>query len=139
MRLHPGLHRFKFHIDCDFHFLGNIFPDNFRNFDPVILPGSVNARIDEDWIDPVVGMRWTNALSEQWNLRLRGDIGGFGAASDFTWSAAVGLQYRFSKLFAVELQYKALGVDYEGSRGSPDFFRYDTITHGPLLGVSFEF
>ena len=64
----------------------------------------------------------------------------FGVESDFSWTTAIGLHYRISDVTSVELQYKALGVDYdEGTRGTPGFFSYDTITHGPLIGVSFEF
>ena len=38
------------------------------------------------------------------------------------------------------MQYKALWVDYEnGTPGSPDFFQYDTVTHGPLLGIIYKF
>lgn len=110
------------------------------NFDPVILPGSVNARIDEDWIDPVVGMRWTNALSEQWNLRLRGDIGGFGVGSDFSWSASATALYSMSDRFVLEFGYKAIDVDYDnGNASDQGFFAYDATTHGPLLGLIIEF
>lgn len=33
-----------------------------------------------------------------------------------------------------------VGVDYRsGFRGTRSYFQYDTITHGPLLGMTFEF
>jgi hypothetical protein len=38
----------------------------------------------EDWVDPIVGGRWTVPLSEKVTLITRGDIGGFGAGSDLT-------------------------------------------------------
>ena len=110
------------------------------NIDPLILPGSLNARIDEDWIDPVVGIRWTNALSEQWNLRLRGDIGGFGVGSDFSWSASATALYTMSDRFVLEFGYKAIDVDYDnGNASDQGFFAYDATTHGPLLGLIIEF
>ena len=60
--------------------------------------------------------------------------------SDFSWSLAVGAIYRLNDTIAIEAQYKSLFVDYdEGYRGAPGFFAYDTVSHGPLLGVSFQF
>ena len=38
-----------------------------------------------DWIDPIVGGQVNFDLTEQFFIVLRGDIGGFGAGSDFAW------------------------------------------------------
>ena len=108
--------------------------------DPAILPGSLNPRIDESWVDPIIGMRWTNQLSDNWDLLLRGDVGGFGIASDFTWSATATALYSFSDRFVLELGYRALDVDYDnGNASDQGFFAYDTTTHGPLLGLLIRF
>jgi len=108
--------------------------------DPAILPGSLNPRIDEGWVDPIIGMRWSNQLSDNWDLRLRGDVGGFGIASDFTWSASATALYSFSDRFVLELGYRALDVDYDnGNASDQGFFAYDTTTHGPLLGLLIRF
>jgi hypothetical protein len=110
------------------------------SFDPVIHPGSTSTRIDEDWIDPIVGLRWTNELSSRWDLRLRGDMGGFGISSDFTWSASASALFRMNDRFVLELAYKALDVDYDNGKASDQgFFAYDTTTHGPLVGLVIEF
>jgi hypothetical protein len=38
------------------------------------------------------------------------------------------------------VEYKALGVDFDNDKpGTPDFFAYDAIAHGPLLGIVFRF
>ena len=108
--------------------------------DPAILPGDITRKIDASWIDLVVGARWTRPLSERWNLSIKGDVGGFGVESDFTSSLAVGAVYSFSNRYALDLQYKALWVDYEdGNVGRPNFFAYDTVTHGPIVGFQFNF
>jgi opacity protein-like surface antigen len=102
--------------------------------------GSGGRGRDVDWVDPVIGAKAQFPLGGRWSCSVRGDVGGFGVESDFSWTAAAGVLYRFSERFSVELQYKATGVDYdEGVRGSPGYFSYDTITHGPLLGMSIEF
>lgn len=108
--------------------------------DPAIISGSLNFRINAGWVDPIVGMRWTNQLSDSWDIRLRGDIGGFGIASDFTWSASASALYSFSDRFVLELAYRALDVDFDNGKASDQgFFAYDTTTHGPLLGLLIRF
>jgi hypothetical protein len=108
--------------------------------DPDILPGTISTSIDEDWVDPVVGVRYTRPISEKWQVVLRGGVGGFSVGSDFTALAAGGILYSFTETFSLDLQYKALWVDYEtGTKGDPGYFAYDTVTHGPLVGLKIEF
>jgi hypothetical protein len=108
--------------------------------DPLVLPGTVTASVDEDWVDPVVGMRFFTPMSEKWKLALRGDVGGFGAGSDFTAAADAGVFYSFSETVSLDVKYRAIWVDYEdGTKGTPGYFAYDTVTHGPFLGLKVDF
>jgi hypothetical protein len=86
------------------------------------------------WADPLVGARLRAALWEKLSVAVLGDVGGFGAASDFTWQAYVGFIYQFTDRWSAKLGYRAIGVDYES-----DGFRLDIIEHGPLIGVGFRF
>lgn len=107
---------------------------------PAVLPGDVVRKVDASWIDLIIGARWTHQLNNRWSLMLRGDVGGFGVESDFTSSFAVGAVYEFSQHYALDLQYKALWVDFEdGSPGQSGYFSYDTVTHGPIVGFQFNF
>ena len=106
--------------------------------DPAILPGTLTGSVEEDWVDLIIGARWINPVSERWSFLLKGDIGGGGA--DFTWGGDVGFRWRFGKSTELDLRYKALAVDYEtGTPGQPGYFQYDTITHGPVIGLVFNF
>jgi len=108
--------------------------------DPAVLPGAASSSVEEDWVDLVIGARWTNPLNDKWRLNLRGDIGGLGLESDFTSALAVGLHYQMTQSMDLDLQYKATWVDFEsGPPGQPGFFKYDTLTHGPVVGVIFNF
>jgi len=112
--------------------------DNDFDIDHQAIPGAIN--IEEDWIDPVVGARWTTALNENWNFSMYGTIGGFGVASDLTASGSVGVKYVINDLLDLDLQYKALWADYaSGTKGQQGYFAYDTTTYGPIIGLNFKF
>jgi len=108
--------------------------------DPAWLPGSASAQQQEDWIDPFLGARAYFDLAEDWTFFIRGDIGGFGIASDFTALGNLGVMYNITKTIILDIQYKALWVDYEnGTKNTPGYFAYDTVTHGPIIGLIFQF
>ena len=108
--------------------------------DPAVLPGTAAFEIEEDWVDLILGVRWSKPVNDQWTMHLRGDIGGFGVASDFTSTLSAGFHYKMTESTDLDLQYKATWVDFEtGAPGQSGYFRYDTVTHGPLIGVIFKF
>lgn len=109
-------------------------------FDPGAINGSLTAAVSEDWVDPVVGLRWTQSLGDRWQLRLRGDIGGFGVGADSTWSASATAFYSFNDRYVLEFGYKGTDVDYDNDKaGGPGAFAYDTTTYGPVIGLAINF
>ena len=96
-----------------------------------------------DWVDGIVGLRYTHILNDNWKLRVHGDIGGGGA--DITYGASVGIIYVVNDLVDIDVKYKATWVDYEeGEKGlgtllNRDYFSYDTVTHGLIVGINFKF
>ena len=98
----------------------------------------VHREVNEDWIDFVVGARWIQNLNKNWKMYVSADVGAGG--SDFTASAVAGIRYQINDLLDVDLQYKALWVDYEdGTSGASDYFKYNTTTQGPMIGLNFKF
>ncbi len=96
---------------------------------------------DRDWVDPIVGARVKQPLSEKFHLDVWGDVGGFGVESDLTWSATAVLGYDFDlfKLPAtVYAGYRAVGWDHTEGSGA-DRFEWDVILHGPMLGLVLRF
>lgn len=103
-------------------------------------PLDVSFKRTEEWVDPVIGARYIFRLGSRWRANLQIDVGGFGISSDFTWNVLGGVIYEYSDSFEIALQYRYLDVDYDrGTPGTPDFFKYDVATHGPLLGAIFRF
>lgn len=109
--------------------------------DFVIRPeNNFNKEVESDWIDPVVGVRWIRNIDDKWTFLAQADIGGFGLGSDFTSSVQSGVMYKISDLMTVDLKYKATWVDFEeGNTGQQGYFAYDTVTHGTVIGLAFNF
>lgn len=104
------------------------------------LEQRLSASVNEDWVDFVVGLRWFSHLSENWTFELYGDIGGLDFASEFTSKVKLGVQWQMTELLTLDVKYVATWVDYEdGTPGEPGYFSYDTVTHGPVLGLAFTF
>jgi hypothetical protein len=95
-----------------------------------------------DWLDPVIGMRFRHQVAPGQKLTVRGDIGGFGVGSDFSWQAMATYDMRLltAATHAVDayLGYRALYVDY--TKGSGDAkYQYDMLQHGPVMGLAVRF
>lgn len=95
-----------------------------------------------DWIDPFIGGRFRHTLAPGQEVVVRGDLGGFGAGSDFTWQAIATYNWQMCQFAGMEIDgyvgYRALSVDYEQGSGLKQY-EYDVIQHGPLLGVMSRF
>lgn len=90
-----------------------------------------------EWVDPVVGLRVRHQFSPGQELQLRGDIGGFGVGSDFSWQLFGGYSFALGDSWSGVVGYRALSVDFseESSNGTRGI---DLIQHGPVVGVSYR-
>lgn len=101
---------------------------------PAIGIRSASHGEDFSWMDPVVGVRAFLPLTENLSLQALGEVGGFGAGSDHTWSALATINYVFSDHLSASAGYKVLDVDYDhGGRV------YDARLSGPVLGLTYRF
>jgi hypothetical protein len=95
---------------------------------------------DLEWVDPVVGGRMRHQFASGSEFNLEGDVGGFGAGSDFSWQAVATYGFDvnvFNTTMRSVVGYRALSVDYSqtGAHGRNGL---DWIQHGPVLGVAFR-
>lgn len=86
------------------------------------------------WVDALFGARFRYRWRDHWQIQWQGDIGGFGAGSQWTWQWTAALRDKLSYRWSASLGYKALRVDYH-RRGH--FF--NSVLRGPALGVSYRF
>ena len=106
-----------------------------------VLPAGteeVTASASKIWFDPILIARISADVKDKWLFQFRGDLGGFGVGSDFTWQLQAYAGYRFSKLFQLTAGYRILSIDYD--KGSDaDRFIYKVDTFGPVIRVGFNF
>jgi hypothetical protein len=95
---------------------------------------------DLEWVDPVVGGRVRHMFASGSEFNLEGDVGGFGAGSDFSWQAVATYGFDvnvFNTTMRSVLGYRALSVDYS-QNDAHGRSGLDWIQHGPVLGVAFR-
>jgi hypothetical protein len=91
----------------------------------------------KDLLDPIIGANYIWKITDKWNLKLHGDIGGFGIGSDFSWQAAGIIDFWPWKHVGFSGGYRALGYKFEDS-DSQKTFELDLLIHGPIIGLSFR-
>jgi hypothetical protein len=101
-------------------------------------PESQTDKLSQTWLDPTIVARAKSSFAENWFVRPRVNIGGFGVGSDFSWQVQVDVGYHVSQLMILTLGYRAIGIDYDHGSGQ-DRFLYDLTTFGPVLKVGFKF
>jgi len=100
--------------------------------------GPVEGGRAKQWIDPVVGARVLVDLDEHWRFLVRGDLGGFGVGSEFTWFVDASVSYTFGHGIFATLGYRALYLDFDDGSGS-DRTNITGILHGPYIGLGVRF
>lgn len=101
-------------------------------------PRGAGLSQSKNWVDPVVGCRITWDLRNKWAFAVDGDVGGFGAASDFTWRLRAQAGYRFARWFALTAGWIWIDTDYTDGRG-PQQFKWDILQSGPFVALNFAF
>ncbi|WP_163516338.1 hypothetical protein [Gelidibacter japonicus] len=96
-----------------------------------------NASTDATWLDPVIVARTQGQFNDNWIYKVRGDFGGFGIGTDFTWQLQADIGYQFSELFYTTLGYRIIGMDYDIGSGS-DRFLYNVDTYGAVVRFGFN-
>lgn len=102
------------------------------------LGETLDGKLGEDWVDPLVGVRYVWPLGEQWTLVWRGDIGGFGVGSDFSWHTTAYFAWHLNEHANVLIGYRHLDVDYDDGSGA-DRFLMDVSEGGPTVGFAWKF
>jgi hypothetical protein len=90
-----------------------------------------------EFVDPIIGARLFAEIGPRWRLGLRGDVGGFGLGSEFTWNMVASATYRAWDNVDLLFGYRAMSIDLEDDdpRLNIDL---DLTLHGPLIAAAFH-
>jgi opacity protein-like surface antigen len=88
---------------------------------------------EEDWTNPVIGMRARFQLSDRWTGTAFVDYGGFDG-DDETWQALLTADYTINESWMIRAGYRYLTADHEFDGRTMSFTQ-----SGPVIGVSYRF
>jgi hypothetical protein len=95
-----------------------------------------------DWVDPFVGARVRQQLGPGQEFVLRGDVGGFGAGSQFSWQAIATYNSPLCEIHGIPVDgyvgFRALSADFSQGSGRSRF-EFDNVIYGPVIGASMRF
>jgi hypothetical protein len=98
----------------------------------------VTGRHHKTWYDPILITRLGTDIKDKWLFQFRGDLGGFGVGSDFTWQLQAYAGYRFTKMFQLTAGYRILSTDYKSGE-EPEEFIFNVKEFGPVIRFGFNF
>jgi hypothetical protein len=95
-----------------------------------------------DWVDPFVGARVQHQLAPGQEIEVRGDLGGFGAGSQFSWQAIATYNRPLCMVHGIPvdgyLGFRALSADFSQGSGRSRF-EWDNVIYGPVIGATMRF
>jgi hypothetical protein len=95
-----------------------------------------------DWVDPFVGARLRQQLAPGQEFVLRGDVGGFGAGSQFSWQAIATYNSPLCEIHGIPVDgyvgFRALSADFSQGSGRSKF-EFDNVIYGPVIGATMRF
>ena len=97
-------------------------------------PTALSATRDQNWIDPIVGLRARAYVRPDLYLEFYGDACGLGVGAKSDWQVAGLLGYQYSRSVSLFGGYRYLAVNY-----SRDNFLFDVNMSGPVFGATFRF
>ena len=98
------------------------------------IPLGLRVSGSADWVDPVIGTSGKVHIWKPVSFWAKGDIGGFGAASDFTWQMQGGLEIQVTRWLWSDIGWRYMKFDYTSGG-----FTNKTELNGPFVetGVNF--
>jgi hypothetical protein len=95
-----------------------------------------------DWVDPFVGARVLHQMGPGQAIEIRGDVGGFGAGSQFSWQALATYNRPLGMIHGIPvdgyLGFRALSADFTQGSGQSRF-EWDNVIYGPVMGATMRF
>jgi hypothetical protein len=135
-----GLYRLTSYLEAGVGGRLNFMESGFDIFRKTLPEGTeeIAESASKTWFDPILIARVSTSIKDKWLFNVKGDLGGFGLGSDFTWQVQAYAGYRFGKLFQLTAGYKILSIDYDRGTDTKRFI-YNVDTSGPVVRFGFNF
>jgi len=130
-----GLRQLSSKVDLVFGMRWNVLQGKLE-FKGPILTGTFEET--KQWVEPIVGLKLKQRLRGPLSFTFEGDIGGFGAGSDFAWQLWPMVGIDVSKRATLGLGYRVLSEDYQTGSDN-QLFKYDVITQAMVFGAAIKF
>lgn len=101
-----------------------------------LTPGKEKGRsasVDNDWIDPVIGLRARVPLSDRWTATAFFDYGGFSSDSE-SWQALITADYALNENWVLRGGYRYISMDHKTNGNDFEFSQ-----SGLILGATYRF
>jgi hypothetical protein len=98
------------------------------------IPLNLKVSGSTDWVDPVIGLAGKVHVWKPVSIYAKGDIGGFGAASDFTWQVQGGLEFQLARWLWSDVGWHYMKYDYTSGG-----FTNKTELNGPYIETGVKF
>lgn len=93
----------------------------------------------EDWVEPIVSLRYAADISDDWQFGARVDLSGFGVGGDdLQYLVLAGFQWNKWERTSLRFGYQFYGIDFSTTRPG-GVFAYDIDQNGPYLSLSYRF
>ena len=121
------------YVQADF-FSGLRYNDIKQNFAVSLNNNKYIYKNTENWLDPIIGLRFVYQFTDKLYTKNSMDIGGFDVGSRLTSQFSSTIGYKFNDHIQSAIGYRFLKTEYNS-----DYFKYDVVLDGFILNVSYLF
>lgn len=139
-----GLREVRKNVDLVFGLRWNVIKSSLFFFDKVgPIAANTEFKQTKQWIDPLVGIKMLLPVSEKLNFGLSANLAGFGISSKIVVDIFPTLQFKVGKHASLGAGYRFMYTNYKNGYKDvgrqPDAFKYDMISQGPVIGMTFRY
>ena len=98
-----------------------------------LTPGGPSSQVDDNWIDPVIGIRAFVPFSDRWSGTAFFDYGGFSSDSE-TWQALLTANYEINDNWLLRGGYRYISIDHDVENAN-----FQLTQSGLIFGATYRF
>ncbi len=93
----------------------------------------------EEWLEPMIALRYISEINDKWNFASRAELSGFGVnGDDLQYLVVAGFDWKGWENTSLRFGYQFYGIDFSTDRSDGEF-AYDVDQNGIYAAVAFHF